>query len=168
MSNPVNNGTVIGRLARDPKVFTNSDGSKKVAFTLFANRNFKNQAGETVADAIPVEAFVRKETDITKTPFAAIHKGDQVAVNTSLRMDSYERNGEDVYELKVIINSITFMESRRVVQDRLAQRVNAVEVTNEAAATADPTHEADAEQPAPVENAMAAPYQEPQLPFGTN
>lgn len=33
MSNPMNHGTVIGRLARDPKIFTNSDGSKKVMIT---------------------------------------------------------------------------------------------------------------------------------------
>jgi single-strand DNA-binding protein len=138
MSNPVNHGTLVGRLARDPKVFSNADGSQKVVFTVFANRNFKNAQGEVLSDAIPVEAFVRKETDIAKTPFASIHRGDQVALNTALRMDSYVRNGENVYDLKVVVEDITFLESRQVTQARLAERVAAAEQTNQEARAAAP------------------------------
>ena len=138
MSNPVNHGILVGRLARDPKIFSNTDGSHKVVFTVFANRNFKNAQGEVLSDAIPVEAFVRKETDFAKTPFASIHRGDQVALNTALRMDSYVRNGENVYDLKVVVEDITFLESRQVTQARLAERVAAAEQTNQEARAAAP------------------------------
>jgi single-strand DNA-binding protein len=138
MSNPVNHGTLVGRLARDPKVFSNTDGSHKVVFTVFANRNFKNAQGEILSDGIPVEAFVRKETDFSKTPFANIHRGDQVALNTALRMDSYVRDGENVYDLKVVVEDITFLESRQVTQARLAERVAAAEQTNQEARAAAP------------------------------
>ena len=138
MSNPVNHGTLVGRLARDPKVFGNADGSQKVVFTVFANRNFKNAQGEVLSDAIPVEAFVRKETDFAKTPFASIHRGDQVALNIALRMDSYIRGGENVYDLKVVVEDITFLESRQVTQTRLAERVAAAEQTNQEARAAVP------------------------------
>lgn len=58
MSNPLNHGHITGRLAKDPKVFNNDDGSKKVLFTIMVDRNYKNGAGEREADAVPVEAFV--------------------------------------------------------------------------------------------------------------
>jgi single-strand DNA-binding protein len=81
---------------------------------------------------------VRKETDFSKTPFASIHRGDQVALNIALRMDSYVRDGENVYDLKVVVEDITFLESRQVTQARLAERVAAVEQTNQAAHAAAP------------------------------
>lgn len=133
MSNPVNNGTLVGRLARDPKVFENSDGSKKVVFTVFAQRNYKSAQGETLSDAIPVEAFVRKSTEFAKTPFANIHKGDLVGLNTALQMDHFNRGGDEVFELKVIVEDITFLESRSVTQARLAERVSEAEKVNAAA-----------------------------------
>lgn len=140
MSNPVNHGTLVGRLARDPKLFTNGDGSKKVVFTVFANRNFKNAQGEALSDAIPVEAFIPKGTDFAKTPFASIHRGDQVSLNTALRMDSYLRDGENVYDLKVVVEGISFLESRQITQTRLAERVVVAEQTNQQARAAAPVH----------------------------
>ena len=115
MSNPRNNGTVIGRLASDPRHFTNQDGSKKVVFTIMADRNWTNAQNERQADGIPVEAFVRAATQ-GLGPYANIHKGDLVAVNTSLRMDRYTRNGEPVFDLKVIAEDITFRGCRNSEQ----------------------------------------------------
>lgn len=147
MSNPANTGTIIGRLARDPKVFSNADGSKKVSFTIYADRNFKNSAGETLSDAIPVEAFVRKDVDLARTPYSSIHKGDLIAVGTSLRLDSYTRGGEKVFDLKVVAENVTFLEPRSVVQARLAERVTQAEQVNEQAKAAVPAAVAAAVQP---------------------
>ena len=138
MSNPRNNGTVIGRLASDPRHFTNQDGSKKVVFTIMADRNWTNAQNERQADGIPVEAFVRAATQ-GLGPYSNIHKGDLVAVNTSLRMDRYTRNGEPVFDLKVIAEDITFLESKAVTHARLAERVVAAETVNKAAQAADGT-----------------------------
>jgi single-strand DNA-binding protein len=160
MSNPRNHGVIIGRLANDPVVFTNSDDSKNVKFTVFADRNFTNKDGERDADALPVEAFVRSSTNGTG-PFANIHKGDLVAVQHTLRMDRYTRKtGEVVYELKAQVEDITFLEPRSVTQARLAERVQSAERANTAAKAAVPA----AVAAAPMASAVAAPSDE-QLPF---
>ncbi|MFB6724878.1 single-stranded DNA-binding protein [Kribbella sp. NPDC056345] len=138
MSNPVNHGTLVGRLARDPKRFSNSDGSQKVVFTVFADRDYKNAQGEALSDAIPVEAFVRKETAFEETPFSKIHQGDKVALSTTLRLDSYLRDGENIYDLKVVVEKVTFLDSLQVAQARLAERVVAAEQTNQAVRAAAP------------------------------
>lgn len=159
MSNPRNHGVIIGRLANDPVVFTNSDDSKNVKFTVFADRNFTNKDGERDADALPVEAFVRSSTNGTG-PFSNIHKGDLVAVQYTLRMDRYTRKtGEEVYELKSQVEDITFLEPRSVTQARLADRVQSAEQANAAAKAAVPAAVAPA-----VASAVAAPSDE-QLPF---
>lgn len=160
MSNPRNNGQLIGRLANDPKVFENKDGSKKILFTVFTDRAYTNAQNQRDSDAVPVEAFVRAQTQ-GLGPYANIHKGDLVAVGYTLRMDRYSKNGEQVFDLKVISEDITFLESRSVTQARLNERVRAAEAQNQTIKQ---------EQAAPV--AVAAPAVahasavDEQLPFG--
>ncbi|MGI8307036.1 single-stranded DNA-binding protein [Saccharopolyspora hattusasensis] len=158
MSNPRNNGQLIGRLARDPKVFENADGSKKVLFTVYADRNYFNKQNERESDAIPVEAFVRAQVQ-DLGPYANIHKGDLVAIGHVLRMDHYVKNGAEVFDLKVVAEDITFLESRTVTQTRMNNRVKAAEAQNQAL---------QAQVSAPVAQPAAATsaVQDEQLPFG--
>ena len=160
MSNPRNNGTVVGRLANDPKVFENKDGSKKVLFTVFADRNYTNAQNERQSDGIPVEAFVRSQTQ-GLGPYANIHKGDLVAVGYTLRMDRYSKNGEQVFDLKVTAEDITFLEPRSVTQARLAERVVNAEAENQAIRREPAVAVAPAAQPA-----AASAVHDEQLPFG--
>lgn len=133
MSNPLNNGHVIGRLASDPAVFENADGSKKVRFTVIANRNYTNRAGDRLSDAIDIEHYVSNGGSMMGID--RVHKGDQVAVDYELRKDVYtKKSGEKVYEMKVIFSGLSFLEPRTVTQERLAKR--AAE-----AATAQPTEQ---------------------------
>lgn len=133
MSNASNMGTLVGRLARDPHVFDNSDGSKKVVFTVYAERNYTTAGGERPADAIPVEAFVSKTVN-GLGPYAHIHQGDLVALQTTLQANAYEKNGQKVYETKVVVEDIKFLESRATTQGRLAQRMAAAGARTEAVA----------------------------------
>lgn len=160
MSNPRNNGTVIGRLANDPKVFENKDGSKKVLLTIFADRNYTNAQNERQSDGIPVEAFVRSQTQ-GLGPYSNIHKGDLVAVGYTLRMDRYSKNGEQVFDLKVTAEDITFLEPRSVTQARLAERVVTAEAENQAIRREPALAAVAATQPA-----AASAVQDEQLPFG--
>ncbi|WP_026927400.1 single-stranded DNA-binding protein [Granulicoccus phenolivorans] len=129
MSNPRNTGTVIGRLTADPRVFENRDGSKKVSFTVAADQNYTNAAGERGTDFVPVEAFVRAEVRGTG-PYGSIHRGDLVAVNFSVRQERFQRNGAEVFETKVRAHDITFLESRSVTQARVHERVRTAEAHN--------------------------------------
>ncbi|MET9657866.1 single-stranded DNA-binding protein [Streptomyces sp. NPDC006510] len=161
MSNPRNNGTIIGRLANDPKFFVNKDGSKKVLFTLFVDRGYTNAQNQRDSDAVPVEAFIRAQTQ-GMGPYSHIHKGDLVVVGYTLRMDRYTKNGEEVFDLKVISEGVSYLEPRSVTQARLNERVQSAEAQNQAIRQ---------EQSAPV--AVAAPavahasaVRDEELPFG--
>lgn len=149
MSNPRNSGTVVGRLTKDPVIFANQDGSKKVAFTLMADHNYTDSEGNRGADAVPVEAFVRATTNGTG-PFASIHKGDLVAVNLKLRQDRYTKQGVEIFELKAIVEDITFLEPRSVTQARVNERVAAAEAQNHAMQAQVPVPVAASAQPVAV------------------
>lgn len=117
-----NTGNLIGRLAADPKAFENKDGSKKVVFTLYADRPYKKD-GKTISDAIAVEAFVSNKTN-GLGPFGFVNKGDLVALTTHIEQMPYTaQNGETVYPAaKIVIDDIQFLESRGTTQTRLAKR----------------------------------------------
>ncbi|MFJ5725494.1 single-stranded DNA-binding protein [Streptomyces sp. NPDC093149] len=161
MSNPRNHGAVVGRLASDPKVFENKDGSKKILFTIFADRNYTNPQNQRDSDAVPVEAFVRAQTQ-GLGPYSNIHKGDLVAVGYTLRMDRYVKNGEQVFDLKVVSEDITFLEPRSMTQARLHERVQNAEALNQAIKQEQAVPVAAA---APVV-AHASAVRDEQLPFG--
>ncbi|MEW1548432.1 single-stranded DNA-binding protein [Streptomyces tsukubensis] len=130
MSNPNSTASVIGRLANDPKVFENKDGSKKVMFTAFVDRGYTDTKGNRISDALPFEAFVRAQTT-GAGPFVHVHKGDLVALVYEPRMNRYTKNGVEVFELKLEIQNISFLESRATTQARLAERVTKAEARNQ-------------------------------------
>ena len=167
MSNPRNSGTVVGRLANDPKVFENKDGSKKVLFTVYADRNYTNAQNERGSDGVPVEAFVRAQTQ-GLGPYANIHKGDLVAVGYALRMDRYVKNGNEVYELKVSAVDITFLEPKSVTQARLAERVAKAEQENTAARAAAPAQAQAQNQAQPAQQAPQAQAAQQTQPVATD
>ncbi len=79
MSN-LNHGIVTGRLAADPRAFTNSDGSKSVHLTLCVDRDYRASDGTRPPDRVSLETWGRLETDVAKTPFGYIHQGEFVIV----------------------------------------------------------------------------------------
>lgn len=162
MSNPNSTASVVGRLANDPKVFENKDGSKKVMLTVFVDRSYTDAQGNRISDALPFEAFVRAQT-AGIGPFAHVHKGDLVSLSYEPRMNRYTKNGVEVFETKLEIQNISFLESRATTQARLAERVTKAEAQNQ---------NLQAQAPAPV--AAAAPTVahasavDEQLPFSGN
>lgn len=161
MTNPANTASFIGRLAADPVLFPNEDGSKKVAFSLYVDNNFRNRDGSVSSNKIPLEAFLGQDVDVSKTEFASIHKGDLIAVAAEARTGKAytdKKSGETVYpglKLEVQRNSLRFLESKGVVGRRLSERVAAANQINESAAAPAVT-----EAPAPAAQAApAAPAQ---------
>jgi single-strand DNA-binding protein len=123
MSKASNNGNLIGRLASDPRTFANADGSKKVLFTVYADRAYKTSDGKTISDQVSVEAFVNSKVDGIG-PFSYAHQGDLVGPSTHIEQQSYKaKSGETVYPAaKIVVDDIKFLESRVAVQTRLAKR----------------------------------------------
>ncbi|MFD7661263.1 single-stranded DNA-binding protein [Streptomyces sp. NPDC059788] len=160
MSNPNSTASVIGRAANDPKVFENKDGSKKVMLTVFVERGYTDSQGNRISDALPFEAFVRAQTTGIG-PFAHVHRGDLVALGYEPRMKHYIKKGVAVFETKLEIQNISFLESRATTQARLAERVTKAEAQNQNLQAQAPTPVAAA---APAV-AHASAVQDEHLPF---
>lgn len=163
MANPANNGTVIGRLASDPTIFTNSDGSKSVHLTVFANRTYTDKNGVD-SDAIPMEAFVPADVQGVGA-YSHVFAGSLVAVTYALKLDRYmDKSGNEQFKLKVVVDNIRFLESRNTTQERLAQRVRQNKVNAQAQqAQAQPVQA----QAQPVEHnpAQASMFDMDNVPF---
>ncbi|WP_405824187.1 hypothetical protein OG705_29080 [Streptomyces sp. NBC_00838] len=160
MSNPNSTASVIGRLANDPRVFENKDGSKKVMLTAFVERSYPDSQGNRISDALPFEAFVRAKTQGTG-PFAHAHKGDLVSLSYEPRLNRYTKNGAEVFEVRLEIQGISFLESRTTTQARLTGRVIRAEAENQ-------NLQARASAPAATAGAAAARASavDEQRPFG--
>jgi single-strand DNA-binding protein len=136
MANPSNSLQIVGRLAADPEVFVRNDGSKTVLFTVMADRNFQNK-GKYLSDAIPFEAFVPAHIE-GNGPYGRTHKGDLVAINGALRMDRYtDKSGKEVFALKAVPESVTYLESRAVTQARQAAKASGEPIAVEDVVTED-------------------------------
>jgi single-stranded DNA-binding protein len=131
-ANPSNTVVITGRLARDPKVFGNGDGSATVRFTVMADRTYTDKAGVD-SDAIPFKTYVASKEVYDKL-WGRLHTGDLVTITGALKIDHYIRGGQDVYEPTVEPDRVKFLDSRKIVADRLAARVAAATT----AAAADP------------------------------
>ena len=120
MSNLRNDCKFVGRLSKDPKVIKNKDGSKKVLITIACENNYKTK-GERKAQFVPVQAFV--PADKTNTVYDYMHSGDLIAVSCEFRNNDYEKDGEKVYTMVMIIQTVDLLESKSVTTARHAAKV---------------------------------------------
>lgn len=135
MSTPTNAGTVTGRVASTPKVFVTESGAKKVLFTLMVNRPHKNATtGQRDADAVPLEAWVRAETDGIGI-FGFMDTGDLVSVSYTVRSSSLpdKETGEVPYRTSLYVIDVELLESKATTQQRRINRLQSQ--VNEQAAT---------------------------------
>lgn len=155
--NPKNFGVAIGRLASDPRLFNNRDGSRTVRFTVLVDQDFVNAGGERGTDAVSVERFI--PNDRGNGVFDMIHQGDLVEVSYRVTTDSYvDRNDERRYVTKLIVSDVQMLESRKVTTERLAKRAAQQDAQNRAAQAAQSAPAAVTAVDAPVQQvAPAAP-----------
>ncbi len=148
MSN-LNHGTV--RLAADPRVFTNANGSKSVHFTLYVDRPYRDSEGNRPSDRIQLETYVRPETDVAKTPFGDTHQGDLVSLGFEVRSSVYadKETGEVRYAQVLSIVEASLLEGAATTSARLAKRVAALQGAAQSS-------ESDASEPRPPSAARRA------------
>lgn len=145
MANPNNNGTTIGRLARDPQIFMNVDGSRTVYITVAAQNNFLSRDGSRHAEFIPLEVFI--PADRGNGVYDLIHQGDLVAINYSVRVTEY--NGD--YKTRLTIDNVQMLEGKGTTSARLLQRYGQAQQVQQT-------------QSAPVNQAPAQAQPEPMVP----
>lgn len=124
MVNSANMTIGRGRLTDDPKVFPNSDGSKKIRFTLAEQDNYKGKDGKRGSQFIPYEAFIGAGK--SEGVYADMHKGDMVEVIATAKNNNYTPEGkEPVYGIIFQVETVTLCESKTVTDNRQAARVAA-------------------------------------------
>lgn len=121
--NPLNNGTVTGRLARDPFVNTNKDGSHTVKFTVIARQNWTKRDGTQGSDPVQLVAYFpanRQGIGI----FEHVHKGDLVEVMYRVTTQSWADSvtGEMQYQTVLEVTELQMLESKEVTTARLQRR----------------------------------------------
>lgn len=115
MANLRNFGVVQGRLARDPKVLSNKDGSRTVLFTVIAKNNYVSRDGEVGTEAIPLKAFVSAENVNERRTgvYPYLKQGKAVTVGYHVRTESFERDGETVYNTALMVDSVDLSDTNR-------------------------------------------------------
>jgi len=98
----LNNISLCGRTTREFELKYIGTGTAVATNTIAVDRDFKNKNGEYETDFINIEVFGKT------AEFASnyIEKGNLVAVNGSLRIDKYEKDGNTVYYTKVNVSTI--------------------------------------------------------------
>ena len=94
---------LIGRLAREPKIVDNKKG-KTVLLTLAVERSYKSEDGTRPVDYVPVKAFIREGAK-SNGPFDFMKKGQLVSIEAELRATQYQKEGETVYGLDVVVTN---------------------------------------------------------------
>ena len=111
--NPSNNGTLIGRLASDPKFFANADGSRRLLATIAVDDNFKNRAGERHTQFVQVESYLPADKTLG---WGNTGKGDLVAVPFKVDTTPYtDSAGETHYPVRLVAEGApTYLEPKSV------------------------------------------------------
>ena len=88
MFNFENHGRIHGRLAEDPVIKKNKDGSRKVMVAINVTDPQKNIYGEYTTETITCEGFIPAGNP-GNGPYATIRKNDLVSVAYSLKTKDY-------------------------------------------------------------------------------
>lgn len=106
----MNNITIVGRLTRDPEMkYITGSGTPVAKFTLAVDRDYKNKDGTTTTDFIPVEIMGKPAEFVGNY----VTKGRLVGIEGSMRVDRYEKDGEQKTFTKVSARRVQALESAK-------------------------------------------------------
>lgn len=112
MKNIRNYGMVTGRLTKNPDIRTNSDGSRKVRFTVAVQDSYTSKDGKRGSQFIPLEAFLTASQQ-TNGAYDYVEEGDLVSCSYTVNNNNYtDRNGQKVYGLALLVGEIALLESK--------------------------------------------------------
>ena len=112
----MNNVSLLGRLTRDPELKYTQSGTAVTRITVAVDRGLskeKKQAAQ--ANNQPTADFINctgwgKTAELISNYFS---KGNQIGIVGRIQTGSYEKNGQMVYTTDVVINSVSFIESKK-------------------------------------------------------
>lgn len=98
---------LMGRPAQDPETRYTLNRTCVTDFTLAVNRRYKRD-GQPEADFFRCTAFGKNAESIEKY----VKKGTKIIVTGSIQNDNYEKDGVKHYQMKVIVDTWEFAESK--------------------------------------------------------
>ncbi|HBF8686615.1 TPA: single-stranded DNA-binding protein [Clostridioides difficile] len=106
----MNNTTLIGRLTRDPELkYIPGSGTAVSTFTIAVDRDYVKKDGTKETDFIPIEVMGK----LAEVCANNLDKGRLVAVEGSIRVNLYEKDGEKRTYTKVHTNKIKFLDYKK-------------------------------------------------------
>ena len=106
----LNKVMLIGRLGKDPEIRYTQGGLAIGSFSLATSEKYKKQNGEMEerTEWHNCTVFGKQAETIEKY----LHKGSQVYVEGSIRTEKYQKDGQDRYATKIIVNGFQFLDSK--------------------------------------------------------
>ncbi len=113
----MNRVNLVGRLTKDIEIRTSPSGTIFGKGNIAVNRKFKNQNGEYEADFINLIAFNKTAELLSQY----LGKGSQVGIDGRIQTGSYDnKDGKKVYTFDVVVDSITFLDSKKEQQEQVS------------------------------------------------
>lgn len=106
----MNSVILIGRLTKDPELkYIPSSGTAVSTFTIAIDRDYIKKDGTKETDFIPIEVMGK----LAEVCANNLGKGRLVAVEGSIKVNSYEKDGEKRTYTKVHANKIKFLDYKK-------------------------------------------------------
>ena len=114
----INNVILTGRLTKDADLRKTTSGKSVASFSLAVDRGRKVE-GQPTADYVPCDAW-DKAADLLAQ---YCHKGSLIGVEGKIQTRSYEdpNSRKKVYVTEVVINNLTFLETKGQSQQQTEQ-----------------------------------------------
>lgn len=104
---------MMGRLTKDADIRYTQDGKAVAGFSIAVDRRFKRE-GQPDADFFNCTAFGRNAEFVERW----VHKGTKVVISGELQNNNYtNKEGQTVYNVQIIVNSIEFAESKKAAEN---------------------------------------------------
>lgn len=104
----MNKVILMGRLTRDPEMRYGQSGNGVCSFSIAVDRRFKRE-GQPDADFFNCTAFGKQGEFVEKY----LRKGTKIVLDGEIQNNNYtNKDGQTVYNVQIIANSIEFAESK--------------------------------------------------------
>ncbi|MBU5669552.1 single-stranded DNA-binding protein [Peptoniphilus sp. MSJ-1] len=111
----MNNISLLGRLVKDPELRRTQQGTAAARFTVAVDRGLsKEKRQQAEANNQPTADFINciawgKAAELISNYFS---KGSRIGIVGRIQTGSYEKNGQRIYTTDVVVNSISFIDSK--------------------------------------------------------
>ena len=113
----MNNVVLVGRLTRDIEVRKTASGLSVATFTVACDRRVaRGQDGNNQQSADFISCVAWRQAADFLGSYA--HKGALVGVEGRIQTRNYDRDGQRVYVVEVLANSVNLLHSKQTVQSQ--------------------------------------------------